>query len=444
LFQENVVSRIIPDLVVTPQELPGHVDVVVIGGGIIGISTALTLAERGVSVAVCEKGLIGAEQSSRNWGWVRQMGRDPAELPLAIESLRIWRGMNARINGETGFRQAGIAYLCETDADVAMYEAWLKHAAPLGLDSRLVSGEALGSLIPGMAKPFRAALHTPSDGKAEPFIAVPAIARAAAAKGAHIITNCAVRSIERTAGKVSGCVTEHGEIRCSSVVLAGGAWSRLFAGNIGIDLPVLKIIGSVARLSAVDGVPDFAVGAGNFAFRRRMDGGFTIAQRNANVAPITPDSFRLFRDYTPTLIKSWKELKLRIGTQFVRELSIARSWNSDEVTPFEQVRILDPDPSWRLLHGGISHLSAAFPAFRGARITKAWAGVIDVTPDAVPIIAPVGSVPGLHIATGFSGHGFGIGPGAGALMADLVTGSPPCVDAAPFRPERFRRLQEAA
>jgi glycine/D-amino acid oxidase-like deaminating enzyme len=77
-----------------------------------------------------------------------------------------------------------------------------------------------------------------------------------------------------------------------------------------------------------------------------------------------------------------------------------------------------------------------------ARITKAWAGVIDVTPDAVPIIAPVGSVPGLHIATGFSGHGFGIGPGA--LMADLVTGSPPCVDPAPFRPERFRRLQKTA
>ncbi len=112
-------SRIIPDLVVTPQELPARVDVVIIGGGIIGVSTALALVERGVSVALCEKGLIGAEQSARNWGWIRQMGRDPAELPLAIESLRIWRGMNARIGGETGFRQAGIAYLCETDADIA-------------------------------------------------------------------------------------------------------------------------------------------------------------------------------------------------------------------------------------------------------------------------------------------------------------------------------------
>ncbi|UWU73837.1 FAD-binding oxidoreductase [Bradyrhizobium huanghuaihaiense] len=437
-------SSIIPELVITPQELPAKVDVVVIGGGIIGVSTALSLVERGVSVALCEKGLIGAEQSSRNWGWVRQMGRDPAELPLAIESLRLWRGMNARIAGETGFRQTGIAYLCDTDADVAMHEEWLKHAAPLGLDSRLVSGEALKTLIPGATKPFRAALHTPSDGKAEPFIAVPAMARAAAAKGAHILTNCAVRSIERSAGRVSGCVTERGEIRCSSVVLAGGAWSRLFAGNMGIDLPVLKILGSVVRLSSVDGVPDFAVGAGNFAFRRRLDGGFTVAQRNANIAPITPDSFRLFCDYTPTLIKSWNELTLRIGGQFFRELSMARSWRSDEVTPFEQVRILDPDPSWRFVRGGVRHLREAFPTFGDAKITKVWAGLMDVTPDAVPVMAPVGSVPGFYLATGFSGHGFGIGPGAGALMADLVTGSTACVDPAPFRIERFKRLKKVA
>jgi len=437
-------SRIIPDLVVASQELPAQVDVVVIGGGIIGVSTALSLVERGVSVALCEKGLIGAEQTSRNWGWVRQMGRDPADCRLAIESLRIWRGMNERIGGETGFRQAGIAYLCDTDADVAMYEEWLKHAAALDLDSRLVRGEALKTLISGAAKPFRAALHTPSDGKAEPFIAAPAIARGAAAKGAHILTNCAVRSIERSAGRVSGCVTERGEIRCSSVVLAGGAWSRLFAGNMGIDLPVLKILGSVARVSSVDGVPDFAVGAGNFAFRRCLDGGFTVAQRNANIAPITPDSFRLFRDYTPTLIKSWNELTLRIGGQFVRELKMARSWKSDEVTPFEQVRILDPDPSLRFVHGGVAHLCEAFPAFRDAKIVQVWAGLMDVTPDAVPVIAPVGSVPGFYLATGFSGHGFGIGPGAGALMADFVTGSKPRVDPTPFRIERFKRLKKVA
>lgn len=437
-------SRILPDVVVTPQELPAEVDVVIIGGGIIGVSTALSLVERGLRVAVCEKGLIGAEQSARNWGWVRQMGRDAAELPLAIESLRLWRGMNERINGETGFRQAGIAYLCETDADVAMYEDWLKHALPLGLDSRLVTGEALQTLVPGAAKPFKAALYTPSDAKAEPMLAAPAIARGAAAKGAHILTNCAVRTVERTAGRVSSVVTERGEIRCASVVLAGGAWSRRFAGNMGIDFPSLTILGSVARLSSIDGVPDMAVGASNFSFRRRLDGGFTVAQRNANIAPLTPDSFRLFVDYMPTLIKSWRELTLRVNGQFVREWGMARKWSADDVTPFEQVRILDPDPSLRFVHGGIDYLRQAFPVFGAAKLTQMWGGLMDVTPDAVPVIAPVGSLPGFYLCTGFSGHGFGIGPGAGALMADLITGATPCVDPEPFRMERFNRLKAFA
>lgn len=437
-------SRIIPDPVVTPQTLPEKVDVVIIGGGIVGVCTALSLAERGVSVALCEKGLIGAEQSARNWGWVRQMGRDPAELPLAIESLKLWRGMNERVAGETGFRQPGIAYLCETDADVAMYENWLTHALPYGLDSRLVKGEALATLIPGTARPFKAALHTPSDGRAEPILAAPAIARGAAAKGAHILTNCAVRAVETQAGRVSGVVTEHGEIRCANVVLAGGAWSRLFAGNMGLDLPILKILGSVARLSPVAGVPDFAVGAHKFSFRRRLDGGFTVARRDSNLSLVTPDSFRLFLDYIPSLVKSWKELKIRVGGQFIREWNMPRRWQSDAVTPFEQVRILDPEPALRFVRGGVDHLCEAFPAFRTAKITHRWAGLMDVTPDAVPVIAPVGSMPGFHFAAGFSGHGFGIGPGAGALMADLITGATPCVDPAPFRMERFARLQKAA
>src|SRR5690349_21109240 len=115
-------TTIIPDLVQAERALPKHADVVIVGGGIVGTSTALFLAERGVSVALCEKGLIGAEQSARNWGWVRQMGRDPAEVPLAVESLALWRGLNERVGAETGFRQTGITYLCETQKESAAYE----------------------------------------------------------------------------------------------------------------------------------------------------------------------------------------------------------------------------------------------------------------------------------------------------------------------------------
>src|SRR6202020_1663431 len=114
--------------VASDPKTPARTGVVVIGGGIIGVSTALFLAEKGHSVVLCEKGRIGGEQSSRNWGWCRTMGRDAREIPLAIESLRLWRGMNARINRDTGFRQAGIAYLCETEKEIAAQEAWLADA----------------------------------------------------------------------------------------------------------------------------------------------------------------------------------------------------------------------------------------------------------------------------------------------------------------------------
>ncbi len=94
-----------PDPVASDPKLPTRTDVVIIGGGIIGASTALELAERGISVVLCEKGIIAGEQSSRNWGWCRQMGRDPREIPLAKLSLNLWGKMNERTGGETGFRQ---------------------------------------------------------------------------------------------------------------------------------------------------------------------------------------------------------------------------------------------------------------------------------------------------------------------------------------------------
>lgn len=233
------------DLVQSDTHLPATTGIVVIGGGIIGVSTALFLAEKGHAVVLCEKGRIGGEQSSRNWGWCRTMGRDEGEIPLAIESLRLWRGMNQRTGRETGFRQPGILYLCQNETELAAQEAWLQIARPYQVDARVVRGTALDELVPGASANFTAGLHTPTDGRAEPMHAAPAIAEAARAKGASIFTNCAVRGLDLHNGRVVAAVTELGRIRCDAVVLAGGAWSRLFCGNAGLDLPQLKILGSV-------------------------------------------------------------------------------------------------------------------------------------------------------------------------------------------------------
>src|SRR5271167_881584 len=108
-----------PDPVETDTTVPPRAAVVIIGGGIIGTSTALFLAQRGVSVVLCEKGHIAGEQSSRNWGWCRKMARDPRELPLIIEAMRLWEGMNELVGAETGFRRVGIAYLMDRERDLA-------------------------------------------------------------------------------------------------------------------------------------------------------------------------------------------------------------------------------------------------------------------------------------------------------------------------------------
>jgi glycine/D-amino acid oxidase-like deaminating enzyme len=268
-------------------------------------------------------------------------------------------------------------------------------------------------------------------------MATPAIANAAQRAGAAVVEHCAVRGIETSAGAVSGVVTERGKVSCSQVVLAGGAWSSLFCGNLGIRFPQLKILGSVMRTGPVEGAPEPAAGAGNFAFRKRLDGGYTIAQRNANIAEIVPDSFRFLSDFLPSLVKQWHEIRIRVGARFIEEWTMPRRWALDAVTPFEKIRVLDPVPLPSVLDQGRRNLCAAFPVFGGMQIVERWAGLIDVTPDAVPVISAVSSVPGFFIASGFSGHGFGIGPGAGHLMADLVTGSTPIVDPTPYCYQRF-------
>ncbi|MFZ1428233.1 MAG: FAD-binding oxidoreductase [Geminicoccaceae bacterium] len=416
---------------------PTHADVVIIGGGIIGTCTALHLAQRGVSVALCEKGDIAGEQSSRNWGWVRKQGRDPRELPLAIEALRQWQGMSQLVQAETGFRTTGIMYGIETDADMARQEAWLRHAQLYQLDSRIIGRDEFDRLMPGAAGKFKGALFTASDGRAEPQKAAPAIALAARRLGAKVLTNCAVRTIEQEGGKVAGVVTEKGRIRTSSVVLAGGAWSSLFMGNLGIRLPQLTVINSVMRTAPLAGAPESALWMTGYAFRKRLDGGYTIANGAANLHELSPDSFRFLKDFLPALQIEWRSHQLRVGRRFLQESGFKKRWTGEDHTVFEEIRINDPAPERGSITRALRDLSRDFPAFARAQVVQEWAGRIDVTPDIVPVISPVDTVPGFFVATGFSGHGFGIGPGAGRLVADLVMGRDPVVDATPFRLSRF-------
>jgi glycine/D-amino acid oxidase-like deaminating enzyme len=425
------------DPVESDEKVPDRADVVVIGGGIIGTSAALFLAEKGISIVLCEKGHVAGEQSSRNWGWCRKMVRDPRELPLAIESLRLWEGMNERVAAETGFRTCGIMYLADSAEDLARLAGWLEHARQYQLDTRVIDGTEVARRLPGTAKGWAGGLYTPSDGKAEPQLAVPAIAAAARRRGAVILQGCAARGIETAAGRVAAVVTEKGSIACSAAVLAGGAWSRLFCGNLGIALPQLKVLGSVMRTERLDGGPEISASGGLFGYRKRMDGGYTVATLGVRTIDLVPDSFRLLPQYLPSARLHWKKLRFRAGRRFLEEWRTKRRWALDEASPFERVRVLDPAADPHVLERARASIAEAFPAFRNLRVAESWGGMIDVMPDAVPVISAVDALPGFFIATGFSGHGFGIGPGAGRLIADMVAGAAPIVDPAPFRLARF-------
>src|SRR6266852_2585820 len=425
------------DPVISDEVLPASADIVIIGGGIIGTSASLFLAQRGVSTVLVEKGHIAGEQSSRNWGWCRKMVRDPREIPLVIESLRLWQGMNQTVEAETGFRTCGIMYLGESAEDLGRLEGWLDHAREYQLDTRVIGGTEIARLLPGSAKRWAGGLYTSSDGKAEPQLAAPAIAAASRRHGAIIIQGCAARGIETAAGRVAAVVTEKGRIACQSVVLAGGAWSRLFCGNLGIELPQLKVLGSVMRTEKLDGGPEISATGGLFGFRKRMDGGYTVATLGVRTIELVPDHFRLFFDYLPAARLHWKKLRFRVGGRWVEEWRMPRRWGLDEASPFEAVRVLDPERDRFVVDRAHAPTAQAFPVFRNAVVAESWGGMIDVMPDAIPVISPVESLPGFFIATGFSGHGFGIGPGAGRLVADMVAGNPTLVDPAPFRLSRF-------
>jgi glycine/D-amino acid oxidase-like deaminating enzyme len=365
------------------------------------------------------------------------MGRDRAELPLAVESLRLWRDMKTRWGIDTGFRQTGIAYAFRPGESEEGLAEWVEAAREHQLPIRRLGRKQIEQLLPGVAPDFHAAYHTENDGRAEPSMAVPAIARAARERGVELITSAA-RSVETEAGRVCAVVTEKGSIRCSAAIVAGGVWSRLFLGNMGVTFPQLKLLGTVERVEAAGELPEMPVGGSDFAFRKRLDGGYTVSRRNASIVPIVPDSFRFFSEFAPSLRTSWRELRLRVGRQFLTELSMPRHWAPDAISPFERFRCLDPAPQASLNRAGLENTIRAFPAFKEAKVTHQWGGLIDATPDGVPVISPVPPVPGLFLSSGYSGHGFGIGPGAGRLMADIVANDSPIVDPTPFRFDRFK------
>jgi glycine/D-amino acid oxidase-like deaminating enzyme len=391
--------------------LPEATDVIIVGAGIAGISAAWFLNKAGLRVVVCEKGIVAGEQSSRNWGWIRQQGRDQAELPIVMESMRLWQDIADEVDTDIGYQREGSLYLCENEEELARHERFMSFAPAYGL-------------MPDCPERWQSGLYTPDDGRAEPSLAVPAMAKTLVARGAHVVENCAVEQVIIENQKVAGVLTEHGGIKASCVLCAGGAWSTFLLRGCGIRLPQLTVKASVARTAPAPLKFNGNASGSKISFRRRLDGGYTVA--SSDYLEIFPSTSHLafMRDFLPLIKTSFAKLKLRIP-----ELTLDGN--------FKRQRILNPIPSAATIARIKTRLADRVPAFKDVELVEAWSGMIDALPDVVPVLDRADPIDGLFISTGFSGHGFGIGPAAGKVMADLVQNNEVKYDLTRFRLARF-------
>lgn len=415
-------------------DLPQTVDLAVIGAGVIGISTALFAARAGLRVVVLEKGRVAAEQSSRNWGWIRVQGRDLAEIPIALEAQRLWQSLDAEAQGRLGVRQMGVSYLAKTDAEMGGFHRWLDAARPLGVSSHLMTRGKLAEVLGGPVGPYIGGLHTPTDMKAEPWGAVPELARMAEAEGARIIEGCAVRALERTGGAIGGVITEAGTIACEQVVLAGGAWSSLFLNRHGVDIPQLSVRSTALATEPLPQALPGGVAAEGWAARPREDGGYTLAPAGFAELHLGKDTIRHARRYLPLALSGAFSVVLSgpAPKGFPDALGTPRFWRHDEVSPFERMRVLNPAPNMAKVSEIKRRFAQAYPDMGHVNHRDAWAGMIDVLPDEVPVVDLCARIPGLIVATGMCGHGFGIGPAFGRIVADLALGRDPGHDLTRF------------
>jgi len=253
-----------------------------------------------------------------------------------------------------------------------------------------------------------------------------------------IVENCAARALDVQAGRVAGLWTEAGHIAAPEILLAGGAWSSLFLRRHGITLPQLSVRASVLATGPLPEIHAGGAADDDLAFRRREDGGYTLAPSVSHDFWIGPDAFRHLRAYLAQLRLDpfGRRYRAMAPKGFPDAWGTRRAWRADEETPFERMRVLDPAPDRRGLAELLRRFERGFPGLDPISLKTAWAGMIDLLPDEVPV-ADRAPLPGLSICTGMCGHGFGIGPGFGRIMADLITGSDPGHDLSRFRLSRF-------
>ncbi|WP_027185080.1 NAD(P)/FAD-dependent oxidoreductase [Desulfovibrio inopinatus] len=369
-----------------------HADVIIIGSGITGNSTAYYLAQKGLSVIVLEKSPhIGNGGSSRNGGGVRQSGRDKRELPLAMHAVQnLWPTLSDELDMDVEYYQAGNLRLGKTDAHMNILNSLAETAQATGLDVRMIDGDEAREICPYLSDEVIGASWCPTDGHANPMLATLAYYRQARRLGVRFITGEDVTTIRKIRGRARQVVTQNATYEADTIILAAGFESRPIAASVGIDVPMTRALLEVL---------------------------------------VTEAQPPMFYQMLGTAAADFYGHQSTHGSFVFGGISGLESVNKDNGTPVTSS--LTASCCCRGIMG-------YFPCLSDAKIVRTWAGWVDVCADHVPVLSTVDEVPGLILACGFSGHGFGIAPAVGTLLAQIAAKEEPLLDIAAFRYDRFK------
>lgn len=375
-------------------------DAVVIGAGITGLAAALELAEAGLSVEVVEKYRPAAMASGWTLAGVRQSGRHPAELPLAVSAVKLWPELSEKLGADTGYRQEGNLRLARTPAEVEILKELARSQKAAGLPiSFLPDLKEVREIAPALSEAVIAATFCSTDGHADPLATVGAYAQRCRDLGVTLSFGESVEGLESAGGRVTAVRTDKRAIACGAALAAPGVLVNALLEPFGLSIPLRRPIVTVLRSAPADPVlkPVLGVANADLAARQEVSGRFRVT-------------------------------------------SGAEDW-SGQIGHKDGLPVIHPHA--RAIRATIEKVAHVLPAFADAEIEQVWAGALDLTPDALPVIDHAPGLANLVVAAGFSGHGFGIGPVTGPLAAQLLQGRAPDYSLAEFRFGRFANTSQA-
>ena len=414
-------------------------DVVIIGGGISGCAAAYYLAKGNAKVVLVEKGEIAGEASGRNTGGVRVQARTPVEFPYMVESRKLWESLERELRADVGFVAGGNLLYVEREEDIAELERAAHIGQEEGIDSRMITPAEVQNLVPGLEAPLKGALYSARDGHADPTRSTTAFATAAQEMGAYLHTNCAALKIETSNGRVASVITDQGRIDTPWIVNAAGVWANYVARMVGLHFPVRVIRMTLGMTEPVQTTVKPFVRGPNVGFRQTPEGNIVFSQGYAQ-----PRDYDLGREllddirtWLPHLIKHRKLVRFNLGWELVRSFQARTPLFSRITRPSNFRSDIEPKSNSKSLRKGLEALTQVMPPLRGVSVARSWAGLIDITPDMLPVLGSVPKLEGYILAAGFSGHGFAMGPMTGKLISELILDGKPSLSLDAFRPTRF-------